>query len=321
MGQLSDKEKEILIVAQYRADDSVTETARLLGLPESQVRRTLQKCKKDGTIKRIPYFNIFLVGYRIYSTYFALSGSDEKARHYCRKKLGENRVVEGIMELGGDYQFHLVSYHTSGQEYAHFLGELSEQMGSNITRRATLERVEWAYFGVKHISPDSTKYEETHINCPPGNEIVDLDEIDYKVLRSYQKEDSDRITTIAREAGIPANTAAYRLERLKEKGVILKPHYWINPKVTGVNEFRLHVSLCSITTELNRKLFEFSKSHPNILTALRLIGSWDFDLRVEVQDALAASELAQTLKTTFPEISHVAIIPNFGILKVNHFAL
>lgn len=269
MRAISEKDRIILSVAQYYADESTNEASKLLGLPESQVRRTIQKLESQGTIKRVVYINTASLGYRAYTLYAGLHGTEVNARDYFRRVLAKHPNLENLIELGGEYQFLATYFAKTTQDFTEFLHELSGNVGNTMARRVCGERVYWEYSGVKHLCSTPPPARPVRMG---DQAAIQIDQLDFKILLAFSTPEGNRISSIAQKVGTASTTVAYRLDRLRDKQIIRNSVYWINPAATGASCFRLHIVFRSLTRSTEAQLLEYCRTHPNILTCVRLVG-------------------------------------------------
>ena len=227
--------------------------------------------------------------------------------------------LETLLELGGEYQF-LVSYFAkTAHDFTDFLHELSKNLGNTPAQRLCSERVYWEYSGVKHLCPTIPPLQPVRMG---DQGRIELDALDFKILLAFGGPEGNRTIRIAQQVGIPNTTVAYRLEKLREKNIIKRTVYWINPATSGAICFRLHIVFRHLTKASETQLLEYCRGHPNVLTCIRLIGGWDFDLRVEAPNAERVGALAYEIRSRFSEvIESVSIIPVLDFVKVDHFPI
>jgi hypothetical protein len=140
-------------------------------------------------------------------------------------------------------------YHArTASHFTDFLNELSDNLKKSMARRICGERVYWEYFGVKHLHPSAFKLLPV---IRVGNfDQIQIDELDFKILRAFEGDLGSNITNIARQLGGKTSTINYRLENLRKMGIIKRAVYWINPVISGMNCFRLHLVFRSLTKSI-----------------------------------------------------------------------
>ena len=77
---LSQREKNIIGYVQHRAEQSVTEIARNLGLTESVVRRSLRRLTDESILVRRAYIDLYRLGFSKHAFFFSLGSRQASAR-------------------------------------------------------------------------------------------------------------------------------------------------------------------------------------------------------------------------------------------------
>jgi|SRR3989344_1445939 len=106
---------------------------------------------------------------------------------------------------------------------------------------------------------------------------MNLDLIDRKLLYFLDINARQNIATLAKKLHIGRNVALYRINRLKEEGIILGSFVEINNPLLGYFSFRIFLKLSNYTLEQEKALFDFLKKQNNILWLSRVLGKWDLN--------------------------------------------
>jgi DNA-binding Lrp family transcriptional regulator len=122
---------------------------------------------------------------------------------------------------------------------------------------------------------------------------------------------------LAQNLGIPLSTLEHRLKKLEHAGVIVGYYYLIDPTKIGVQSFLFLVGVKGMNAKLREELSAFAAGHPNVVVFINTIGSWDFELAVEVETARQSVQISDALHERFGSaIRFLKVLPSFGYPKV-----
>ena len=92
--------------------------------------------------------------------------------------------------------------------------------------------------------------------------------------------------------------------------------YWVNAPAFGMQQYRLLLNAKGDIENLRRKLAKFCNETPEIVSQIQLLGSWDFEIRFEVEDGLEANDMRQQICRDFGRnLAAVKMINQFCELK------
>src|SRR3954447_13412890 len=104
--KLSEQERVVLSVAEFRARAPLSEIAKECGYKETAVRYILKKLIDSQVIlARRAYMNPYLMGFTNYTVYISLASWREKDRESLARFLTRAPRVTWFAEMGGDYQY------------------------------------------------------------------------------------------------------------------------------------------------------------------------------------------------------------------------
>lgn len=106
---------------------------------------------------------------------------------------------------------------------------------------------------------------------------MDLDLIDRKILYYLDENARESIALIAKRLKIGRNVALYRLNRLKERGIIKGSFTEINSLDLGYLHFRVFLKLSNYSQEKELELVKFIKAEANMMWFSKVLGKWNFD--------------------------------------------
>ena len=121
-----------------------------------------------------------------------------------------------------------------------------------------------------------------------------LSEIDIGILEMLQEDGRASFSSIARKLGIAESTVRYRVEKLKESGVITGFQAHLNPRKVGlgITAIALIKVNAAEIVEASETLVSFEESHH----LFRTTGSYDLVSVVHARDIVHLNDLIERIK-------------------------
>lgn len=301
--QLDRKDKQILTELDVDARQSYHQIAKKTGLSKEVVKYRIDRLIKNQTILRfhtvINYFKLGLVKFKLY---LRLTNTNkeklEEITHYFHKHpltewvaLTTGRwdiivgfLVHNVNEFDQEVQQMLDLFSTHIQEkYVTTTLYLSHETRGFLGRSNNSKRTKIVY----HTSQD------------PQEKI---DQTDEEILRLLANNARLPATKIAKKLNLTPRIIQYHMKELEKKKIILAYKAHLNPKMLG-RIFCKALIYLSITTE--KRLDSFITYTSSLLEAIwpqRVMGNWDFELDMELENYDAFQNRLFEIKEKFPDI-------------------
>ena len=135
---------------------------------------------------------------------------------------------------------------------------------------------------------------------------MELDRIDFELLRLLRKNARLANKELAEIAGIAPSTALERVRRLREAGVIQGFHAEIAPEAIGIG---LQAMVAVRMTRHSRELLDSFHAHlgtlPEVIAFYHVAGAEDFLVHVGVRDSQHMRDFTLAAFTERPEVAHI----------------
>ncbi len=107
---------------------------------------------------------------------------------------------------------------------------------------------------------------------------MELDLIDRKLLYFLDLNARESLSSVAKRLKIGRNVALYRLNKLKESGIIKGAFAEINNTALGYFSFRIFLKIGNFSSSREKELLQFLTKKNELLWLSKVIGKWDIDL-------------------------------------------
>ncbi|MBI5369802.1 Lrp/AsnC family transcriptional regulator [Candidatus Uhrbacteria bacterium] len=316
--KLSDQEKQILAACELHADASLDELQERSGVGKNSIRYALQKLQFRGIIQRVPFVNMYPLGFTDFVVFFSLT-SPGPARDISQafRKLMAHPCVTWVGELGGPYQYGVAIFSQSVSEFVVFLEFLRALFEGatikkivRITKRFT--RYNRAYLG-RGVTKEHLDFGvmDRQMKCDALDETILLTMTNHPALTSRQQ---------AKRIRLPDSTWHHRLRRLKADGIYLGELFSLDTGALGYTFYNLHVYTNGLYGDLEKKIRAWANRHPHVVHLIECIASWDFEIGVEVEQPQQITQIVGELYEQFGgDLVQIEMVPIFANRKYIFF--
>ncbi len=317
--RLKEVDYDILSEIQLKGDISVKHLAEKVEVPVHVAHYALSRLRERGIIAPFPFVNVYPLGLEQYGLFFSLSGGIELRRRIV-KYLVDSPCVSWVLYLGGDLQYGIgVCAHSSG-ETMRFLTSLSERFGDVFYEKQLSVRTQCTLFRRRYLSrrlhrQETLKYGDT------GTQIS-IDSLDHLLLRVLTNVPASSNRDIGRFLGVSHTTVRNRIAGLRERGVLPGMATGIDSTKLGMHPYRLLLFFSKVGAGLRDELFIFAAQNPNIFAVMECLGSWDFELKVEVDSPGSLTSLLDAVYERFGSIVRtIKVLSVLGTAKLAFYPL
>jgi len=131
---------------------------------------------------------------------------------------------------------------------------------------------------------------------------MDLDLIDRKILYYLDADASQNIAQVAKKLKLGRNVALYRINRMKNEGIIKGSFVELNNPALGYKNFRIFLKLGNFNQSKQEELLNFLSKNKNLLWLSKAIGKWDIDLIFMCKEIKEFENFRQDLFLNFNQI-------------------
>lgn len=313
MAKLSKFQRELIAAVQLRADAPASAIAKQLGVQERSVQHQLHRLSELGVIRKAPFLDIYPLGLRYMNIYFSVGSAQERNVQAFISYLMRSPKVSWIGALGGDFHYGIALAVRDMDETKTFFEGLPERFQALFFEKHYIYHLTLRVFPYKYLSSKKVSFPSIGYGSKAGVEIDDLD-TQILALMAESHETSGR--AVARTLGKPHATVETRIRRLEKSGVISGYWYMVDPAQLGYQTHKLLVYAKGVSGSFSSRLLEFSKQHPNIVYFIEGLGSWDFELGLDVEHSQNAVAVTQQLLDSFGgSINTVKVVPLFNVFK------
>lgn len=310
MRTYSARDLEILYYAQLQADAPAAMLAKQSGHQVHTVRHVLNRFQDNQVSAPFPFINVYPLGFDQYGIFFSLAGS-ARTRTQVLAALAASDRIAWILELAGDFQYGIALYARRGYEVVAFLEELSSRFGQIFFEKSLAVRCGWTLFPRRYLS--RKKNPVPSMRCGNTGTLATIDQTDHSILRGLSSVEYSSYRDLALTLKMPHTTLQHRIQSLRERSVLSGFALGIDPNRLGMHPYRLLVYATKMSATLRSSLYKFCSQHLYVFALIECVGSWDFELKVEVPSPGYLTEITNALYDEFGQ--DISTIKTLAVLK------
>lgn len=318
--RLSDHEKLVLAAAELLADAPATTLQKATGLRQHTIRYSLSRLRQRQIIRQIPLINPFIFGLQLYNIFFSIGAERRTQREAFIKMLAMEPEVTWIGEFGGEFQYGIAVMARSMGAVVDLMNRLAKRYEKIFFDKSISLQYATTVYHRKYLTSKVLRIRPRRLESSANSPVIHLDDLDRKILQALTESDDMSLRKVAQKVGIAHSTFQLRLNKLSEVGAIVGSILVIDTAAFDVQGFKLLLYARGLSYELDQALQKFCAQHPNVIYLIECLGSWDFEIGVEVMHAEEVSEIIQQLYDNFGEqLRAIKVLSKFRDLKVKWF--
>lgn len=315
---LTPNERIVAFAAQFRARASVSELSTATGLRAHTVRYALDRLLERKILQPYSFIDIEGIGYTAYNLLCALSSHRQSVRLGFERALVQHQNVSSVYRIGGDYHYRILILAKSSRELLETTDRLVGASGDTVFDRSFVIRCGAWLFSRKYLHPKGRPAAPLEVASRSSSRA--LDPIDFQILQLVGQEGGWQLSGIASKLKVPISTVEYRIRKLQKDGVIKGWVYSVEAGAIGMFSYRLHVEMRQVDPATARALYSFCAKHLDVFSLTRCIGSWDYEIAIEVETQEQVTEIVQSLyESLSATVRSIRAIPIFSCLKSSMF--
>lgn len=300
MQNLDSKDHKILYYLILNSRDSLSSIGKKVGLPKTVIKYRIDRLVKENIIENFnAMIDVFKLGYTVYRLNFVFQyASPEKEKEIIDYFVNFKNTWSAASSKGR-YDFTTTILVKNPKDFFSFYEETLKRY------RYYLKEIDFSLlyekFDYKHASLFTefpTSDEKTYEYRYTGK-IVEIDEIDYKILCLLAKNARIPSVDIANKINLTSTTIINRIKRLIKTGVIQRYSISINSKKLGFKPFNVNLSLRNY--DKKNYIISYLNEIPFIWEIHKAVGGYDLELSIFTFNFEHFHKLMEDLRRKFPD--------------------
>jgi DNA-binding Lrp family transcriptional regulator len=303
------KDKKLLYWLDQNSRMVNKQLGKKVGLTEQAISYKIKKLKKTGVIKKfVTFINTLSLGYQHYKLFIKLHKTTEEIEDKLIEDLTNNHNIRWVVSTSGRYDIGFSILAKTALGFSEIFQKIESKWGEHFIEKNIVLNIKSPGFTRDWLVG---KKESKKLDYKSSSEVQKTDQIDKKILKAISQEARKNVVDIAKEINSTVDVVKYRLKRLKAKNIINGFTIEIDLEKLNHEYYSVFFSTHNLTKEIEYKILTFAKLNPNILFFVRVIGSYDIQIELEVKNHEELNKILKKFRNQFPE--HIR---NFEVLRI-----
>jgi DNA-binding Lrp family transcriptional regulator len=317
--KLTEKESRVLAAIELRADAPMELLRKETGFRDHTIRYALRSLIERDIISPVPFVNLHRLGLTIYSIFFTVGGEKRASHDALIRTLLADPMVLWVGEFGGEYHYSVgIAVNRLG-ELTVLLDKLSQKHGAIFRDKAISVQISSTVFPRRYLTSRKTTAKPIRVTFDARDPFI-LDSLDRRILIALTSKGTLSHRQIALLIQAPLSTVELRIKKLRGNGVISGQIYSVDASKFAMHSFKLLVYTGTLDVALTAKITGFCNTNPHITTLIACLGTWGYEINVEVHNPEEISQIVQQMYQLFGNsIQTIRTLTKFRYPKVRFF--
>jgi len=298
------KDKKIIAELDLNAREHISTIAKRIKLSKQAVEYRINRMIEKGIIKNFyTIINVNKLGYNFYRLAIKFQNTSPEKEKEIFDFVSKYKQAGWIFALNGVWDAAFVIYSKDIVEFEKIEKEIVYRYSENIMDKSVSIVTSIYQFGDKYLYSNELKGNGPEYLTTIGGEkkAEEVDEQDIQILKLLSLNARISLVDMASKLKVSPKTVDYRIKSLIEKGVVVGFKTNFDPSLFGYEHYKVFLDLQSMNEKKEEAIFNFLKSHPNMIFCTKAIGLADIEFELKAKNIMEFYELMKELKQKFPD--------------------
>ncbi|MBL7662214.1 Lrp/AsnC family transcriptional regulator [bacterium] len=295
--KIDEIDREILSELDHNSRQSIAELAAKLNLQRDRITYRIKKLTEQGVlVATTTTVNPYKYNLVVYKMYLRLQNDQARIKKLVAK-IKNHPNTYWVGESDGKWDLMLAIFARHPAEFRSFQQEILTDATDLVISFAVYTLTDSFLFRKRYLGKKSSTF--MRLGGHPGS--VELEEIDFKMLKLLALNSRLTITELAQNLRTTPRIVQSHLSRLEKLGVILGYRVILDFDRLGISHFKAQLQLTSTDPSLEARIFDYCRGVPNITYVVQQLGDCVLELELEVDDYPHYNALIADLRAKFAD--------------------
>jgi len=294
------KDRKILYQLDLNCRQSNTQIGKKVGLKKDVIAYRINRMKKEGIIKNFfTVIDAFKLGYSVYRFYLKFQDIPINIKNEIINYFVKYKNSWSVYSMSGPFDFGTVLWIKNIYEFYQVYDELLDKYGKYISQKIVSIYVQADEYEKSYLLiNDYKELDRKKFTIIADGKLVEIDEIDYKILDLLALNARRPLIEIAEKLKISSQTIKYRIDNLLKSGVIKGFRINLDISKLDLQYFDLRLNL---SEHSHRKhIVDYLKKIPYFKCLNTTIGYIDLETEFHIKDMESVIKILEELSVKFP---------------------
>ena len=301
MVKLDIKDRKLLYELDLNSRQSVQQLAKKVHLSKDAIKYRIKRLKDEGIIKSfsavVDTGKLGFTSFRLLLKFYNLSPAKEKGIVDFFLK---NKNLVWLVQSEGNWDMNTWFLYKSVEEMNEFWEELLRKYGNYISKRELGIYTNVTYYSRAYLSVNKPSSFSVPVVTLPKETKLSKD--DLKIINLLSKDARMPIIEIADAIKLTPKTIIKRIKSLEENKIIVGYRTEFDLGKLGYKYYKVHINTFNLTKEKSKELENYIQDNPYIIYHDRVLGGYDIELEVQIEDENKMREFIDKLNEKFSRI-------------------
>ena len=299
--KLDVKDRKILSELDCNSRQPISKLAKKIRISKQNANYRIKKLINTGIIKQFyTLINFTALGYKPYKIFLRMNNL---AKIQIIKYLEEFRKTEYVVwtvHCDGKYDIIIGLIAKNTEHFKQIYLAILEKYQNDIltSDHSTIISAHQS----KKVYLSSEKEEQVPSNFYVDQKIINVDEIDSKILSLLAPDSRLSVIQISKKLSLTSEATRIRIKNLHKKKVILGSSILIDFNKIGYLSYKIPLNLKNKTKKNTEQIIQYLNSHLHILEVINGLGNWDLEIDLEVKSVHEFNEIITQIRTKFKDL-------------------
>ena len=302
MEKLDIKDRKILYQLDIDSRQSFSQIGKKVGLHKDVVTYRVNKLQEKGIIK-IFYLdvNYFKLGYIELRFYLTFQYATPEIKNEIIDYFVNNKYTNAVHSVEGHYDLVVVAISRNIVKFSYTLDKIFHKYKEYFASQVYSTLTGFIDYKLSFLLNDKGNEQSNRIILKKYDEGIrlELDELDYKILRILNKNARMPTIEIADKLKTTSITITNRINKLMKSGIILAFRVNIDYPKIGYKWYKADIVLKD--TGKAPEIIKFIEKNPNLIVTLKSIGYSDLELAFCLENVNQLHQIIGDLSKKFPD--------------------
>lgn len=306
--KLDIKDRRILAALDENPKALLPQLAKIAGVSRQVADYRLKKLISQKTIYSFfSLIDIGLLGYSLFRLHFRLKNASESALSSFAQYLSESYPTFWVAFVSGSFDVIADIFAKNPNEFEEILKHIIKKNKELILNYDSLVILELSLYEYGYFFQNKFERSKTTLH-KAVEKPLNLDKTDFQILQQIKANARLPFESIGKSVKLSRNATKYRIQNMEKKGIIKGHKIMTDFRHFGRLTYKIFIKYDNSKIEEETNLLHFLHHTPGVLATAKLLGKWNLDIEIHVQNAKELQKFLIELRNKYSLIADYELI-------------
>lgn len=297
------KKAKLLYYLDYNARSNLSDLSKKLQLSKQNIEYKIKKLNQEGIIEKyISVIDIHRLGYFTFRVYIRLGKVTEEDISDIINYLKNNPHILWLVTISGNWDFEIVFVAKNYIEFERLFNNVRQYLGERLIKYNISMSIVNLHYRKDYLIDNKRNNIDKIASYGHASTMRKIDETDIKILIELSENCRRSNLEVGKKLGISYHTVKSRIQKMEKEGIIQAHRTKIHIQKLGYKHMKAALYINPVSEEKEEQLINFISSFPNVTYIVKILGEWQIEIEVEVEDEKKLTEILKNIRNNYPEL-------------------